>query len=60
MRKSYCDDCVYSAALSAVTTRVCNYFLATDKRRPCPAGEGCTVKVVRKRRRRKKGAEDGN
>lgn len=54
MAKSYCDNCVYSAALSACTQRVCNYLLVTNKRRPCPAGEGCTVKVVRKRRRKQK------
>ena len=60
MAKSNCDNCVYSALLTASNTRCCNYLLVTNKRRPCPAGEGCTVKVVRKRRRRKKGAEDGN
>lgn len=24
----------------------CNYLIFTDKRRPCPGGEGCTVKTV--------------
>jgi hypothetical protein len=59
MDKKYCDNCVYSGTLTASTTKVCNYLLVTNKRRPCPPGEGCTVKVVRKRSRRKKGAEDG-
>lgn len=58
MAKDYCENCVYSAVLTASTTRVCNYLLDTNKRRPCPAGQGCTVKVVRKGKR-KKVAEDG-
>ena len=57
MAKSYCDNCVYSALLSASNTRICNYIFVKNKKRPCPAGEGCTVKVVRKRR--KNGAENG-
>lgn len=24
----------------------CNYLIFTDKRRPCPGGEGCTVKTT--------------
>ena len=59
MAKSYCNNCIYSSVLSASTTRVCNYLLATGKIRPCPAGEGSTVKETRKGRRRKKGAENG-
>ena len=60
MAKSYCNNCIYSSVLSASTTRVCNYLLATGKRRPCPAGEGCTVKETRGgKRRKKKGAENG-
>ena len=60
MSKSYCDNCVYSSLLNGLNTRCCNYFLATGQRRPCPPGEGCTVKVGREvKRRKKKGAEDG-
>lgn len=54
MAKNFCSDCVYRGVLSASTTQVCNYIFVTHKKRPCPAGEGCTVKVVRKRSRRKK------
>lgn len=54
MAKSYCDNCVYSGVLSYSTTRICNYIFIKNKKRPCPAGEGCTVKVVRKRSRIKK------
>lgn len=60
MAKSYCDNCVYSCVLNGLATRCCNYFLATGQRRPCPPGEGCTVKVGREvKRRKKKGAKDG-
>lgn len=54
MARHYCDNCVYSSALTAISTRCCNYFLATNQRRPCPAGEGCTVKVSREVKRRKR------
>ena len=58
MAKAYCDDCVYYAKLGCGTMRCCNYFIKTDKRRPCPPGEGCTVKVGRKVNRRKKKNEN--
>lgn len=54
MAKNYCDNCVYRGVLSASTTQVCNYIFVTHKKRPCPAGEGCTVKVAREVKRRKK------
>ena len=54
MSKSNCDNCVYSGVLSASATRICNYIFITNKKRPCPPGEGCTVKVARKVKRRKK------
>ena len=61
MAKSYCDNCVYSGAITGLSVRCCNYFLATGKRRPCPPGEGCTVKVGREgKRRRKRVQKDGN
>ena len=60
MAKNYCDDCVYGGVITGLKTRCCNYFLATGQRRPCPPGEGCTVKVGRKvNRRRKKVTKDG-
>lgn len=60
MARHYCDNCVYSGVLTGIPTRCCNYFLVTNQRRPCPPGEGCTVKVGRKvKRRKKKGTKDG-
>jgi hypothetical protein len=54
----FCDDCWYCCKL-ADGLRCCNYLLKTNHRRPCPPGEGCTVKIKRKvYRRRKKNAED--
>ena len=60
MAKSYCDDCFYRGVLTGLATPCCNYFLMTNQRRPCPPGPGCTVKVRRKvKRRRKKVENDG-
>lgn len=39
---SYCKGCIYCTKLSVGLC--CEYFLKTNKRRPCPAGSGCTVK----------------
>lgn len=58
MAKNYCDNCIYSCGFTGLNIKSCDYFLVTNKRRPCPPGKGCTVKVVRKGKR-KKGAEDG-
>ncbi len=52
MAKNYCDDCIYYKAITS--ERFCSYLLDTDKRRPCPPGEGCTVKVSRTVKRRKR------
>ena len=38
----YCKDCTYGSI--AGEHIICNYFLSTGIRRPCPAGDGCTVK----------------
>ena len=60
MAKSNCDNCVYSGSIHGSYLRCCNYFLATNQRRPCPPGEGCTVKVGREvKRRKKKVSKDG-
>lgn len=53
MNDKYCDNCVYCGKFANGTIRYCNYLCATDNRRPCPPGEGCTVKIVRKVYRRK-------
>ena len=38
-----CKGCVYAAALSGEW--FCDYLSITGHRRPCPPGEGCTVRV---------------
>ena len=48
---SYCTNCVYYVGYSD-TGLCCNYYIATDKRRPCDPGKGCTVRVLRKKSRR--------
>lgn len=58
MAKNYCDDCFYYRNTGAA--RYCAYMFITGKRRPCDPGDGCTAKVSRKvKRRKKKVAEDG-
>jgi hypothetical protein len=47
----YCQDCSYFYGSSDYEL-CCNYYLDTDKRRPCPPGTGCTVKVYRAGKRR--------
>lgn len=39
----YCKSCVFNGYGNERMT-VCEYFLQTGLRRPCPAGTGCTVK----------------
>lgn len=46
-----CRNCKYFHGRFDETC-CCNYLLMTGKRRPCPPGAGCTVKVKRKRPRR--------
>ena len=61
MTDRYCDNCGYSGTITGLPMRCCNYFLVTNQRRPCPPGKGCTVKVGREvKRRKKKGAKNGN
>lgn len=49
-----CDDCHYYRMFRS-GGRYCSYILDTGRKRPCPPGEGCTVKVGRavNRKRRK-------
>lgn len=56
MKKSNCDNCVYRGTITG-TTHYCRYYLVTGERRPCPPGDGCTVKVGREVKRRKKKEE---
>lgn len=46
---SYCTGCTFLGYGNG-TTKLCEYFLKTSFRRPCPAGTGCTVKHTGKRR----------
>ncbi len=54
MANSNCDNCFYWRMMNSGGHRFCAYMFITDKRRPCPPGEGCTVKVPRKVKRRKR------
>ena len=44
-----CHDCKYFYGHSDYVA-CCNYIFVTGKRRPCPPGDGCTVKVKRKKK----------
>lgn len=41
---TYCSGCVYAKCLGSGwnKTAYCSYLFETGKRRPCPAGSGCT------------------
>ena len=41
-----CIDCWYRTRFGV--DFACGYLLKTGQRRPCPAGDGCTVKIGRK------------
>lgn len=49
-----CDNCFYCGRIYGRGPRCCLYMLMTFERRPCPPGEGCTVKVERTVNRRKR------
>ena len=44
-----CYKCRYSGQIHGGGNLFCAYILITKRCRPCPAGEGCTVRVVGKR-----------
>lgn len=46
----YCKGCVYNQHGASDKITLCTYYLDTDNRRPCPAGEGCTVKSTGKKK----------
>lgn len=48
-----CRTCVYFRG-SFDETCTCDYPFMTNKRRPCPPGDGCTVKIKRPRKRKMK------
>ena len=41
----FCKDCIYFSKDGRLTS--CDYILIEKHRRPCKAGEGCTVKQTR-------------
>lgn len=41
-----CAGCIYLGGRQELKT--CNYIFLKDRKRPCPPGDGCTVKTVRK------------
>ena len=45
----YCRRCIYLAPVSITSTyhKACDYIGHTGRRRPCPAGTGCTVRKLR-------------
>lgn len=53
---SYCNGCIYKGRVS-FNTPCCDYIFIEDKMRPCPPGEGCTVKTTDHDIKRKKTAQ---
>lgn len=52
MVDNYCRPCIYSGRNQNTKNPCsCDYFLATGKRRPCPAGRGCTVRELGRKAR---------
>lgn len=50
-----CAGCVYAS--SAHNIPMCNYIFIAGKRRPCPPGTGCTVKITDKKVKKRKAKE---
>ena len=48
----FCDGCVFFGG-DYEGSRSCNYIFIKGKRRPCPPGKGCTVKIDRGKNRAK-------
>lgn len=42
----YCEGCYYCGSAGGLHT--CDYIFIADRRRPCPGGAGCTVRITRK------------
>lgn len=59
MAKYNCDDCFYWRKLNSGEQRYCAYMFITDRRRPCPPGDGCTVKIPIKVKWRKARKDNG-
>lgn len=46
-----CKGCVHLHYITD-TMPYCSYIFDTGKKRPCPPGEGCTVKLTLKKKRK--------
>lgn len=46
-----CEGCIHLCYLYDKVT-CCNYILNTGKKRPCDPGKGCTVKQIRRKKKR--------
>lgn len=44
----YCDACIYRKNLTSGAITYCDYICMTGNKRPCPAGDGCTVRTTRR------------
>lgn len=55
-KDKHCQDCFYYRNMYDCAW-YCAYIFVEDKKRPCPPGKECTVKIRRKDRKR--GTEDG-
>lgn len=52
----HCDGCKYYSKITGAIY-YCTYLMQTDRRRPCPPGKGCTVKIPKKRRKARESTE---
>ena len=44
----YCEPCVYRKTFINKSIPYCDYLCMVGNRRPCPAGDGCTVRAARR------------
>ena len=56
-KKHPCEGCIYLSMIGNSYLPCCNYIFMEDKRRPCPPGEGCTVKITDKQVKKRKAQE---
>ena len=54
----YCNPCIYRKVFAGSWLPYCDYLCMTGKRRPCPAGDGCTARVTRRVYRKRKLTEE--
>lgn len=54
----YCDACIYRKTITSGVIPYCDYICMTLKRRPCPAGDGCTVRTTRRVYRKRQLSDD--